>query len=324
MVHSSCTERRKSFQRPRTEKQVPPRRTTTQETARLIERTRQLMEQTIEFVDHPLFVARDVLPQLKAMRPASVDQRPVVGEAAAGIAFVSGLVKAPLLTPDEERYWFLQMNFLKWRAESNRRQLNLNSLDQSLVDQIQADIDEATRVRNLIVQGNLRLIVAFARRLTNSVEQMSELISEGMIPLIRSVELFDIGLGNRFSTYATWSIRNQMLRLLKRIRTSPEQTTLDNTMLLETIPDQHGTKDTEAQSEEIHHKTITQLLSSLPARERAIITARFGFEGHPQGQSLAEIGSQLGISKERVRQILLSSLSKLRNEITRHEHETMT
>lgn len=293
------------------------------ESFRLIERTRQLMEQTIEFVSHPDFDRRDFERTFLGRSVQATDSYERISRDAPGQAFVTGLVRAPLLTADEEKYWFTWMNYLKSRAERNRRRLDLRHPDAELVDRIQADLNEATALRNRIVEGNLRLIVALAKKLSGSVDQMSDLIGEGMAPLIRAVELFDISLGNRFSTYATWAARNQMLRWLKRTRMTPERTLGEDAPSMETLPAEDPVSEHDDCSPEIRVNAVHRLLSSLSERERQIVAARFGLEGQPHGQSLAEIAAQMGLSKERVRQIVMHSLLKLKTEITFEEFEAM-
>jgi RNA polymerase sigma factor (sigma-70 family) len=283
----------------------------------LIEKTWRLMERTIEFVGHDEFDHAGFDHKLMATRPESLDRSGAIasGSTDPGIAFVSGLVQKPLLSQDEERYLFLRMNFLKSRAERGRCLLDLRKPDSGLVDQIETDLEEALCIRNQIVEGNLRLIVAIARKLSGSLDRMSDLISEGMAPLIRSVELFDIGLGYRFSTYATWAVRNQMLRRLKRIALTPEFSPGEDTPSLENLPDKRTSIDSEATWPQLQMQTVNRLLSSLSERERSIVAARFGLLGQPHGQSLAVIAGQIGLCKERVRQILLQSLAKLRLSI---------
>ena len=273
-------------------------------------RVRDWIEREIKFVESPEFLEPDSALRIAALRPASHD-RPVPSVSAPGMAFVSGLVDAPLLTPDDETYLFTWMNFLKYRAEQFRQQLSLNCPDESLVDRIEADLREAVVVRNQIVRSNLRLVVALARKLSISIDQMSELIGEATVPLIRAVELFDVGLGNRFSTYATWAVRNHMLRCLKRRQASQELIIAHDQLWLDWLPDERTNPDHDVRRTALRAESVRQLLSSLSDRERTVISARFGLEGQPRGQSLQDIAERIGLSKERVRQIALHAIEKL-------------
>ena len=71
-------------------------------------------------------------------------------------------------------------------------------------------------------------------------------------------------------------------------------------------------------------EAVRRLLSSLSEREREIVTARFALDGQPIGQSLADIAGRMGLSKERVRQIALSSLTKLRESMSYDEFEAIS
>jgi RNA polymerase sigma factor (sigma-70 family) len=216
------------------------------------------------------------------------------------------------------------MNFLKFRAERNRRKLDLRKPDHSIVHKIGSDLDLANQVRNQIVSANVRLVVANAKKFARSIEQMSDLIGEGMSPLIRSVELFDVSLGNRFSTYVTWAVRNQMLRWLKRSRTHQDVFPRGSSTSLENFPDKRPDPEFSESIPLLQTQAVNRLLQSLSERERKIVAARFGLEGQPSGQSLTEISKQIGLSKERVRQILLHSLLRLREFISYDEFESMS
>ena len=281
----------------------------------VLARIRDWIEREIHFVDHPLFSQTKPAERLMTLRPASLDatEAPVKNEP--GLAFVAGMVTAPLLTQAEESYLFQQMNFLKFRAEQARRKLCLNQPDLSLVDRIEADLRESTEVRNRIVRSNLRLVVALARKFSLSVDQMSELIGEATVPLIRAVELFDISLGNRFSTYATWAVRNHMVRCMSRRQAAPDHVEIKDQTLLDRVPDERCNPEEEVRLTAQRAESVKELLTSLSDRERFVITARFGLDGQPRGQSLQDIADKVGLSKERVRQITLSAIEKLRGVV---------
>jgi RNA polymerase primary sigma factor len=271
----------------------------------------RLAQTEVAYIPHPKFKGRSGESWVASQAPTSLPAPPKASSAE-GVAFVSGLVQAPLLTYAQEQYLFLRMNFLKFRAEQLRRQIDIDAIDVELVRKTEWCLQEADRVRNQIAESNLRLVVSVAKKLSNSLEQLSDLTSEGLLPLLRAVELFDVGLGNRFSTYATWAVRNQMLRALKRTN-RPQEVFLDNDSGgWEQVPELRDSVT--ADEHELTHQSelLSRLLTELTPRERQVIAARFGLDGHPQGQSLSEISAQLDLSKERVRQIALQALEKLR------------
>jgi RNA polymerase sigma factor (sigma-70 family) len=282
----------------------------------LLGRVRDWIERDIEFVRHPMFKKSDAAGQLAKQRPESLDRDDHESKPEPGLAFVAGLVESPLLTHEEETYLFTWMNFLKFRAEQSRRRLDLNAPDGSLVDRIDADLSAATAVRNRIVQSNLRLVVALARKLSGSLDQMSELIGEATLPLIRSVELFDISLGNRFSTYATWAVRNHMLRCLKRRQSAADRVAGHDDVWLDRLPDLRSSADEEAKASGDRAESVQRLLTSLNERERLVISARYGLDGQPRGQSLQDIAERVGLSKERVRQIAIAAIEKMQGIAT--------
>lgn len=269
------------------------------------------IERQITFVDHELFRLPDVETRLAKMRPTSLDDPVESSTARPGIVCVHAMLENALLSHPEEVYLFTWMNYLRFRAERTRRRLCLNTPDLSLVQQIEADLAQSILVRNRIVSSNLRLLVSLAKKATVSLDQRGELIAESTIPLIRSVELFDVSLGNRFSTYATWAVRNHMWRFLKRRRQLSERTVTHDQLWLNSLVEKRSNAHDDTRLDRQRADKVIQLLACLSERERFVVTARFGLDGQARGQSLRVIASQLGISKERVRQIVLHAVEKL-------------
>lgn len=271
------------------------------------------MEAPIHFVPHPVFERTNPERELRRLAPLTDMNLVSLPDSPPGVAFIGGFVSQPLLTAAEEQSLFLRMNFHLSRAEQLRRRALASNSTRILSTQVRRELDRATQLRNRIVGSNLRLVISLAKKLSRSIAHLTELISEGLLPLIRSVELFDISLGYRFSTYATWSVRNAMFRSIKRAQAATRFFGQSPEGFLESRCDQSTAPETE---EPTGWKAarVQRMLAGLSERDRFVLQARFGLAGESAGQSLAVIAERVGVSKERVRQIVLRSLAQLREE----------
>ena len=288
-----------------------------------IQQACRLMERTIEFIDQQSYRSSNAMQLIQANCPDLRNQTQEQPHGNHGRTCLSSLVAKSPYSLEEERYWFELMNFLKYRAEHDRRLLDLSRLDVALVKRIEADLDEALRIRNQITESNLRLVVGLARRLSETTDQLPELISEGMSPLIRSVELFNVATGNHFSTYATWSVRNEMLRFLKKHRLTRQSSMNEGSFSIENIPD-YRSRNASDQFESIgDYQLVHDALASLTEREKQVIEARYGLDGQRRRPSFAAIGAEIGICGERVRQLIKLAVSKLKSEIPIEDFQSM-
>lgn len=217
----------------------------------------------------------------------------------------------PLLTPDEEQDLFRRMNYLKYRSNALRSRLNPDQPCARTMDTIERTLGEANEIRNYIVQANTRLVVSIARRLKSSWDAFDEMVSTGNFILIRAVERFDYSRGFRFSTYATHSVQRELFRLLgkgrkrtlKEVSTSPE-------ILLEMVEDPIVGEFHAQQDRKIRY--VRSLVESvLPERERRIVISRFGLNSNGRSMTLREIGEEMGLSKERIRQLQIRAVERL-------------
>jgi len=224
--------------------------------------------------------------------------------------------------------------------------------------------------RRKLIESNLRLVIAIARRYTSTGVPLIDLIQEGNLGLMRAAEKFDYRRGCHFGTYATWWIRQAVSRAageqsrlihlpehvatrLRKVRRIAAQLSQENGLdplpeqiaeachinldevidllgiieqpvsldapvddearysLADTLEDSAAPAPAETASQHLLGEELHRALALLTPRERAVITLRYGI-GDGRSRTLLEVGKELGISRERVRQLEVVALMKLR------------
>lgn len=221
-----------------------------------------------------------------------------------------------------------------------------------------------------LIESNLRLVIAIARRYTSTGVPLIDLIQEGNLGLMRAAEKFDYRRGCHFGTYATWWIRQAVSRAageqsrlihlpehvatrLRKVRRTAAQLSQENGLdplpeqiaeacnmelnevidllgiieqpvsldapvddearysLADTLEDSAAPAPAETASQHLLGEELHRALVLLTPRERSVITLRYGI-GDGRSRTLLEVGKELGISRERVRQLEVVALMKLR------------
>jgi RNA polymerase primary sigma factor len=222
------------------------------------------------------------------------------------------LCESSLLSAEEEQVLFKRMNYLRYRAEQLRLKLTLESTDAWLVRRIDGLLSAANWYRDFIVRANMRLVISIVKKFVNKQNGFDDLLSDGIMALIRAVEKFDAGLGFRFSTYATQVVRrNTYRRVMER---QAERLRVGGNIHddgLDLSDEQKASGMSEARWHDLRSK-LSLLLDHLDRREKFIIRARFSLGAHRRIQTLQRLADILGVSKERVRQLEKRALEKLR------------
>jgi RNA polymerase primary sigma factor len=272
-----------------------------------IERARRLLATDLTFIPHSSFDdpgAGEVILAL-APRPETPkrDRTPAPGDPDADSSRRPGIPSR-----EREAHEFRKMNYLKYLACRIRDQIDPDSPDRWCLDEIQRLQIEALELKNQIVETHLRLVVSVARRRTMAGYDLSDRISDGTFALLRAVDRFDFARGNRFCTYATWAIFNELTERDRREwcrRKRRVPLGYDSLAIPEVDSEQHEARDE-------RRKAVERLLRRLDRRERWIVVNRHGIGGVPV-RTLKEIGLDLGISKERARQLSERAHAKLRD-----------
>lgn len=275
-----------------------------------IARLDQLLAEAIEFVPSPEFNDPQNGNVILAAPPAGPVHE-AIDPPAETPPYLASLYRIPLLTPQQEFHLFRQMNFYKHRA--HQAQLRLRTKPSvAVMDRLEHDLSAAARLRNQIVSANLRLVVSIAKTVADSANRLDDLVSDGNVPLLRAVEIFDFTRGLRFSTYATWAIRHCLFRSAPRNRQWQKRYVTGVEELFYGV--QEARADELSATQQLAHQStsVQRLLEQLEPRDRAIVRSRFGIGGDEPPRRFREIASRLKISTERVRQLLARALLRLR------------
>ncbi|MGO9470823.1 MAG: sigma-70 family RNA polymerase sigma factor [Isosphaeraceae bacterium] len=270
------------------------------------------MRGELNYVGHPSFddpTARDAI--LGPLPDSADDQAPRRLQPSEWLTPLAAARSGPpFLSREQEAHLFRKMNYLKCRADQLTAQLDPAWPDPGALDEIERLRCEARAVKNRIVEMNLRLVVSIAKTRVRPGYDLSECVSDGNLGLIKAVDAFDFARGYRFSTYATWAIRNVLVeneRRFIRHRRHHFALNAESVAAADSDVDEHEREEAQNQRQSL----VERWLRRLDERERRIVISRYGIGGAAR-QTLVQIGRELGISKERVRQIEARANAKLR------------
>ncbi len=216
------------------------------------------------------------------------------------------------MTRKQEAYLFRKMNYLKYKAGRLRAKLDADRPKRTLMDQIERLYDEAVSTKNQIIRANLRLVVSIAKRHVGPAQNFFELVSDGNMSLMRAVEKFDYARGNKFSTYASWAVMKNFARTIPDEHRRRNRFRTSHAELFTATEDERADPFEEEVQQTQREAQVERILERLDDREQRIIVRRFGLRRGQEPLTLKQVGAELGVTKERIRQIEARALSKLR------------
>jgi RNA polymerase primary sigma factor/RNA polymerase sigma factor len=278
-------------------------------------RAKRIMELPVDFIPNDQFArVRSESREKEILGPPPPnDQSPRKSRLPSGLPpYLASLYEVPLLTREQEQHLFCKMNYLKYKATKLRETLDPARPKAGLMDQIDNLYDQSVAVKNEIVSANLRLVVSIAKRHVGPVENFFELVSDGNMSLIRAVEKFDFARGNKFSTYASWAIMKNFARTIPDEHRLRDRFRTSHSEMFGTAEDVRSDQYEQESAQMQREAQVERILERLDEREQQIIISRFGLSRGHEPLTLKEVGAEMGVTKERIRQIEARALNKLR------------
>jgi RNA polymerase primary sigma factor len=276
-------------------------------------RARRVLEATIEFVGHPDFDDSTATAEILGPMPGPISRAKGAGWVGAPEVLPlsdADLQDSKFLTREQEVHLFRRMNFLKYQAAQLQEAIKPSGARSADLDRVEELLRQAGAIRNRIIRSYLGLVVSVVKKFTRGSQDFFDLVSEGNVSLIQASEQFDFDRGARFCTYATRAIINNFVRRFPRDRRFRARFATGHEGLLQSLADHRDIDRADAIDQEQSRYMIRKMLGYLNGREQTILARRFGLAG--DAQTLVEVGRELGISKERVRQLESRALAKLR------------
>ena len=275
-----------------------------------VARARQLLNTEIQFIPNPDF-RRDRTGNPKLVESV-LQSLEVSAQAPAGLpAHLRRMCEASLLAPECESALFREMNYLKYRANALRSRLVPEQTDIASIEAIDRLLRQASRIRDQIVQSNVRLVMSVVKKFVTPEQSFDDLLSDGVFVLMQAVEKFDYSRGVRFSTYAYRCVARYAWRCVSAARREAVRRLDGESWVLEQAEESQSSAPNERLWGRLRELAMS-LLVHLDRRERLIIRSRYALGSHRRVRTFQDLADRLGISKERVRQLEQRALGKLR------------
>jgi RNA polymerase sigma factor (sigma-70 family) len=295
-------------------------------------RAKLLLSSKIEFITSEEFLEKDA--EQKILMGTEYTKREITGTGRGRFPskkesnenFLRTIRGSAVLNRGQEQELFRRYNYLKYLACLRRAGIKINTVKSCELNRTENYLAQAEEIKDIIIKSNLRLVSGIARKHFGGGTSLQDLISEGNIALMRAVEKFDYSKGFRFATYASWAIAKNFARKI------PQQISRSQHAKVESIDDiEQDFRAADAADvvavEKARDSLVHVIRNNLTEREQYIILNHFGVPGSSNKRdkkTLKQIGDELDLTKERVRQIELIALRKLRQLLSIEQFELLT
>ncbi len=240
--------------------------------------------------------------------------------------YLENITNKPALNRQQEQQLFRRYNFLKFMVCKHRPQLHGANTSSRIISKLENYLERAQRIKNTIVEANLGLVVTIANRHRHADRNLIDLVSEGNMALLTAVEKFDYTKGFRFRTYASWVISKDFAKKIPAEHSRPDKA---GQVSMEAIEKQlQSTVGHELGAIERARANLVQVIKdNLDQRGQYIIFHHFGLLStgiRKETKTLQQIGQDLGLTKERVRQLELQALQQLKYYVSQDEFDLLT
>jgi RNA polymerase primary sigma factor len=238
--------------------------------------------------------------------------------------YLRALRNTPALNRQREAELFRRYNYLKYLACAVRESIRHTRVHGRQLQKIENYLAESEKIKKMIIEANLRLVVSIAGKHAVDQTNFQELVSKGNFALTKTVEEFDYTKDVRFSKTASLNIAKEYAKVSGK----STELTREKAGSLANIRRYMKPADSDfAAIERARHSLVQVIKDELDQREQYIIINHFGLVGtliRKNKKTLQQIGEDLGMTKERVRQLELIALQKLRNSLSIEEFELLT